>query len=104
MINLDSKFHFGEPMSILLTRIAICITFLFFLSSCGSNPEITKNQEELTQTPNFVKGSIVSEMLEQARQDYMSALEIIENGSVDSIVAFFESALKNINNKEGEMD
>lgn len=85
-------------MRIPLQRIAICLPFLMLLSSCGSNPEITRYNELPTETGQIVKSSIVSEMLEQARQDYLAALACKEQGNVDSTVAFFESSLRNINN------
>ena len=68
------------------------------LNSCGANKEITKddNSKE-TQVP-VPKGGVVSEMLEQARQFYVSALAKQELNSTTETINNYESALRIINN------
>lgn len=85
-------------MILLLTRFTLISVFLLFLYSCSGNKEIT--QEEKTSTPNVTidKGSIVSEMLEKARQDYLTALEKKESDDTTATVNYFESALRSITN------
>jgi membrane-bound lytic murein transglycosylase D len=67
-------------------------------NSCGGNTEITKDDKSSSNRDIYEKNSIVSEMLEQARQNYLSALEKKEQSDVASTVEYFEAALRNINN------
>ncbi|MFC2119454.1 LysM peptidoglycan-binding domain-containing protein [Bacteroidota bacterium] len=98
MINLESNFHFGVRMIKYLLQFAILLLIAMFFSSCGGNTEITKDEESSSKQDRYKKNSIVSEMLEQARQNYLSALEEKEAGDVTSTVEYFEAALRNINN------
>jgi membrane-bound lytic murein transglycosylase D len=71
--------------------------FSLFLASCGGNKEITRNNS--TDDQNSVqKGGIVSEMLEQARQYYISALAKQDVNSTSETVSNYESALTIVNN------
>jgi membrane-bound lytic murein transglycosylase D len=98
MINLGLKFQFGERMIKYLVRFAILLIIAIIFNSCSGNTEITKDDESSSNQDRYQKSSIVSEMLEQARQNYLSALEKKEEGDVTSTVEYFEAALRNINN------
>ena len=68
-----------------------------FISSCGSSPEITnQNQTEVTESTGRV--GIVSEMLEEARQFYVLALRKQELNSTKETVENYEAALRIVNN------
>jgi membrane-bound lytic murein transglycosylase D len=73
--------------------IALAVTTL----SCSGNKEVGQT-EDVTIRESYSKGSIVSEMLEQARQSYLSALTERDNGNVTGAVENFESALRTVNN------
>ena len=72
--------------------IAIISVFLFF--SCSSNKEITTKKT----TTQFNRSGIVAEMLEQARQHYITALNKQETNSINEAVENYESALRIVNN------
>ena len=67
------------------------------LYSCSSQQEITKD-EKVQQTKTNTKTGIVSEMLEQARQYYLTAQTKVEEKKAEEAVENFESALRIINN------
>ena len=98
MINLGSKFQFGERMKTYLLRFAILLIIAILFNSCGGNTEITKDEESSSNQDKYKKNSIVSEMLEQARQNYLLALAKDEENDVTATVEYFEAALRNINN------
>ncbi|MEP0862488.1 MAG: LysM peptidoglycan-binding domain-containing protein [Ignavibacterium sp.] len=77
---------------ILLLPFALLI--LNFWGCSGS--EVT--QSELKQETNVSKTGIVSELLEEARQNYVMALKKQELNSINETVEFYESALRIINN------
>lgn len=77
---------------ILLLPFALLI--LNFWGCSGS--EVT--QTELKQETNVSKTGIVSELLEEARQNYVMALKKQELNSINETVEFYESALRIINN------
>ncbi|MCH6574370.1 MAG: LysM peptidoglycan-binding domain-containing protein [Bacteroidetes bacterium] len=81
-----------------LLRIAILLIIAMFFNSCGGNTEITKDEESLSNKEKYKRNSIVSEMLEQARQNYLLALAKKEESDITSTVEYFEAALRNINN------
>jgi len=77
--------------------IPIFVFVSLLISSCGSSPEITsQNQTEVTQNTN--RYGIVSEMLEEARQYYVLALRKQEINSTKETVENYEAALRIINN------
>jgi len=80
-------------MRLKLPKILIIILALSILYSCSSSDETTKKDEALNQ-----KGNVVAEMLEQARQSYLTALEKQKEGLVEEAVQNYESALRIINN------
>ena len=59
---------------------------------------ITKDEESLPTQERYKKSSIVSEMLEQARQNYLLALAEEKESDVTATIESFEAALRNINN------
>ena len=81
-----------------LARIALLAVIAILFNSCGGNREITDDKKSSETQDGYKKSSIVSEMLEQARQDYISALAKRDEGDVTSAVQDFESALRTINN------
>ncbi len=81
----------------ILPFIVISLLVLIF-SSCGGNKEITRNDSSSNKTEGIVKGGIVSEMMEQARQYYISALAKQDINSTSETVTNYESALRIINN------
>ena len=74
--------------------LPIFISSLLLFYSCSSSDEITKKTEEAT----IQKNSVVDEMLEQARQYYLTALEKQKSNLVEETVQNYESALRIINN------
>ncbi len=72
--------------------------FAFAFFSCGTNKEITKNEQAITAQPEIQKSEIVSELLEQARQSYVAALAKQEINSVVEAITSYENALRIINN------
>ncbi|MFB3058032.1 MAG: lytic transglycosylase domain-containing protein, partial [Ignavibacteriaceae bacterium] len=81
-----------------LLRFAILVIIAMLFNSCGGNTEITKDEGSLSNKDKYKRNSIVSEMLEQARQNYLLALAKKEESNVTSTVEYFEAALRNINN------
>jgi len=75
-------------------KIVIAIISLFLFFSCSGNKEITKKET----TTQFNRSGIVTEMLEQARQHYISALKKQEANSIKEAVENYESALRIITN------
>lgn len=80
-----------------LTKLFALSLIALLLSSCGVNKEIVKDGEENENT-NLSRGEIVSELLEEARQHYVSALSKQEMNSVEEAINSYESALRLINN------
>ncbi|MDP3684701.1 MAG: LysM peptidoglycan-binding domain-containing protein, partial [Ignavibacteria bacterium] len=81
------------PIRLLVVSLS---AFVFF--SCGTNKEITKNEQAVITQPEIQKSEIVSELLEQARQSYVSALAKQEINSVSEAITNYENALRIINN------
>lgn len=72
--------------------------FALLFTSCGGNKEITRDMNSSNDRNTVQKGGIVSEMLEQARQYYISALAKQDLNSTSETVSNYESALTIINN------
>ncbi len=81
----------------ILPFIAISLFALLF-SSCGGNKEITRDDNSSYNKKDVQQGGIVSEMMEQARQYYISALAKQDINSTSETVSNYESALRIINN------
>ena len=81
-------------MRLNLLKLPIILLTVAFLFSCSSSDEITKKKDEALSQ----KGNVVAEMLEQARQFYLIALEKQKSGLVEEAVQNYESALRIINN------
>jgi len=83
-----------------MNKFILILIFVFvslLISSCGSSPEVTtQNQTEVAQNTN--RYGIVSEMLEEARQYYVLALRKQEINSTKETVENYEAALRIINN------
>lgn len=80
-----------------IIQISILFLAILIFTSCGSNTQITKqNQNEIVQQNNSV--GIVSELLEEARQYYVVALKKQELNSTKETVENYEAALRIINN------
>lgn len=77
-----------------LLKLPILLLTIAFLYSCSGSDEITKKKEEALNQ----KGNVIAEMLEQARQFYLIALEKQNSGLVEEAVQNYESALRIINN------
>jgi len=81
-------------MRLNLLKLPIIIIAIAFLYSCSSSDEITQRKDDALNQ----KGNVVAEMLEQARQFYLIALEKQKAGLVEETVQNYESALRIINN------
>jgi membrane-bound lytic murein transglycosylase D len=81
-------------MKLNLLKLAIVMISLAFLYSCGGGDEITRKKDDALNN----KGDVVAEMLEQARQFYLTALEKQNSNLVEDAVKNYESALRIINN------
>ncbi len=80
-----------------LLSFLVITLFALFLGGCGANKEITKKDDNSSEKTSY-NGGIVSEMLEQARQFYVSALAKQELNSTTEAINNYESALRIINN------
>ncbi len=72
--------------------------FALLLWSCGTNKEIAKDENSAKVQTKIQKVGIVSELLEQARQYYVTALDKEEENSTTEAVNNYEAALRIINN------
>ena len=81
-------------MRLNLLKLPVIILILGILYSCSSSDEITQKKDEALSQ----KGNVVAEMLEQARQFYLTALEKQQSGLVEEAVQNYESSLTIINN------
>lgn len=70
----------------------------FLIASCASNKDITKKGGTTEGEQEIHKTDIVSELLEQARQFYISAILKQETNSTSEAIQNYESALRIINN------
>ena len=87
-------FNQREHMRLNLLKLPIILIILSLFYSCSSSDEITRKKDEALNN----KGSVVTEMLEQARQFYLTGLEKQNLGLVEEAVQNYESALRIINN------
>ncbi|MCH7828239.1 MAG: hypothetical protein IIC75_09775, partial [Bacteroidetes bacterium] len=74
--------------------IILLFIFVIFLDSCATNTEIIKNQK--IDTAKINTNAIISQLLEQARQDYLTALGKQITDSAVNVIEYFESALNTI--------
>lgn len=72
--------------------------FTLLLAACGANKEITNQSDQNNPPKNLNRFGIVNEMLEQARQYYIVALEKQNLNSTIEAINNFEAALRTINN------
>lgn len=77
----------------------VVISLLSLLAaSCGANKEITRYENTDDSQKTVQHGGIVSEMLEQAREFYVTAISFQNQNNPSKAVANYESALRIINN------
>ncbi len=81
-------------MRLNLFKWPIILISLVIFYSCGGSDEITKKKDDAINN----KGNVVTEMLEQARQFYLTALEKQNLNLIEEAVKNYESALRIINN------
>lgn len=72
--------------------------FTLLLAACGANKEITDKNNQNNFPQNQTRFGIVNEMLEQARQYYITAIEKQNVNSTVEAINNFEAALRTINN------
>jgi membrane-bound lytic murein transglycosylase D len=77
-----------------LQKFPIILIALAILYSCSGSDEISKKKEEAFSK----RSNVVAEMLEQVRQLYLTALEKQNQSLVEEAVQNYESALRIINN------
>jgi membrane-bound lytic murein transglycosylase D len=77
-----------------LIKLPFLILIAFILFSCSSSDETTKKTDQVS----YQKDGVVAEMLEQARQYYLTALEKQNANLVEEAVQNYESSLRIINN------
>ena len=77
-----------------ITSLFIFIILAFFLNSCGQGSKIVKNKKIIAVKPNT--NEIITQLLESARQDYLTALKMQKKNDTSQTVQFFESALNTI--------
>lgn len=87
-------FNKREPMRRNLLKLPIILSLIVIIYSCSGSDEITKKKEDAINN----KANVVTEMLEQARQFYLTALEKQNLNQVEEAVQNYESALRIINN------
>jgi membrane-bound lytic murein transglycosylase D len=85
-------------MKLKILPFIVIFFFALLISSCGGNKEITRDEISPSNNTNVQKGGIVSEMMEQARQFYISALAKQDINSTSETVSNYESSLRIINN------
>jgi membrane-bound lytic murein transglycosylase D len=83
-----------ELMMRIFLKLPTIFAIIAFAYSCGGSDEITKKKDDALNN----KGNVVTEMLEQARQLYLTALEKQNSNLVEEAVQNYESALRIINN------
>lgn len=81
----------------LLTFCAISLLTVL-ITSCGANKEISTHSSENDSSTKNQRYGIVSEMLEQARQHYVDAIEKQNLNSTKEAIVNFEAALRTITN------
>jgi membrane-bound lytic murein transglycosylase D len=81
---------------IILLIFLISISFVFI--SCGSSNIEQENNKNAASNIKVKPSLIVSEMLEEARQNYISALACQDSGKTSDAINYFESSLHIINN------
>jgi len=77
-----------------LIKLSFLIVIVLILYSCSSSDETTKRTDQVP----YQKNGVVAEMLEQARQYYLTALEKQNANLVEEAVQNYESSLRIINN------
>ena len=81
-------------MTLKILKLPLLFITFVILYSCSSSDEISKKENEIP----YEKDGVVGEMLEQARQYYLTALEKQNLNDIEAAVQNYESALRIINN------
>lgn len=88
----------GGIMKETVLKFFVISLFSLILVSCGANKEITRYENSDSSQKNLLHGGIVSEMLEQAREFYVTAISFQNQNNPSEAVTNYESALRIINN------
>ena len=89
---------YGSRMKANLIRFTTVALFSLLLISCGANREITRYDDQPDEQKTIRQSGIVSEMLEQARGFYVTAISFQRENNVSEAVNNYESALRIVNN------
>lgn len=81
-------------MTIKVLKLPILFISIVIFYACSSSDEVTKKENDVP----IQKNGVVGEMLEQARQYYLTALEKQKLNDIELAVQNYESALRIINN------
>lgn len=85
-------------MKKVLLFLSVISLFTLLLLGCGANKEIINQTSQDNHSSKYPRSGIVSEMLEQARQSYVNALEKQNLNSTVETINSYEEALRTINN------
>ena len=85
-------------MKATVLKFVVISLLSLLMASCGANKEITRYENTDDSQKNLQHGGIVSEMLEQAREFYVTAISFQNQNNPSEAVANYESALRIINN------
>ena len=79
-------------------RFIVISLLSLIVASCGANKEITRYENTDASQKTVQHGGIVSEMLEQAREFYVTAISFQNQNNPSEAVSNYESALRIVNN------
>ncbi len=85
-------------MKVDVLKFVVISLLSLIIASCGANKEITRYENTDNSQRTFSHGGIVSEMLEQAREFYVTAISFQNQNNPSEAVNNYESALRIINN------
>jgi membrane-bound lytic murein transglycosylase D len=85
-------------MKVNVLKFVVISLLSLLLASCGANKEITRYENTDNSQRTVSHGGIVSEMLEQAREFYVTAISFQNQNNPSEAVNNYESALRIINN------
>jgi len=88
----------GGVMKESVLKFVVISLLSLLMVSCGANKEITRYENTDNSQKNLPHGGIVSEMLEQAREFYVTAISFQNQNNPSEAVTNYESALRIINN------
>lgn len=85
-------------MKVNVLKFVVISLLSLIIASCGANKEITRYENTDNSQRTISHGGIVSEMLEQAREFYVTAISFQNQNNPSEAVNNYESALRIINN------